>query len=418
MPLPTHSHAASPLAATAPSTPLGPFEDTAVTWATWVTLMGFVGVIALALLAAGPVARRIGSDTLAAVTVRLSRAAVVLGLLAVPAVLTSLAHEAAADRAGKSGQAGYDYGAAWNALFDGTNAGRLSGLEVTLVLVGAVLVAPLAVRRVAASPARPWLLSLGLGAGAIALGTTKFPDEVPADWGRTTFETGMWMLHLLGGAVWLGGLAGLALLASSRVVAPADRGAFWSPVIRRFSAAAMSCVAAVALSGLFLYWEHVDGPSQLLSTMYGRVLGVKILIFGTLLLLGVFNQFWLHPRVDALRAAGDERPLRTLLVREFPLVVTAEALLGAALLFVAPFLHGSARNQAFQADAAQHSTVGLDDLPRLPDKEVTLSTWEWGTAETLAVIAVMLGGYWISGLLARRRTAVAATGHPDGLAQA
>ncbi|MFC7641082.1 CopD family protein [Streptosporangium lutulentum] len=65
----------------------------------------------------------------------------------------------------------------------------------------------------------------------------------------------------------------------------------------------MSCVAAIMLSGLFLYWEHVDGPSQLFTTMYGRVLGVKILIFGTMLLLGVFNQFWLHPRIEALRAA-------------------------------------------------------------------------------------------------------------------
>ncbi|WP_392871864.1 copper resistance D family protein [Streptomyces sp. LN499] len=244
-------------------------------------------------------------------TVRLSRLAVVLGVLAAPAVLAGLAHNA-------SEEGGYDFGAAWNSLYDGSNAGRLSGLEVTLVLVGAALIAPLAVRRVAARPARQWLLTAGLCAGAVALGTTKFPDEVPDDWGRSSFETLMWMLHLLGGAVWLGGVAGLAVLALSRVVAPADRGAFWSPVIRRFSAAAMSCVAAITLSGLFLYWGHVDGPSQLFTTMYGRVLGVKILIFGALLLLGVFNQFWLHPRVDALRAAGDERPLRKLLVREFP----------------------------------------------------------------------------------------------------
>jgi len=34
------------------------------------------------------------------------------------------------------------------------------------------------------------------------------------------------------------------------------------------------------------------------TTMYGRVLGVKILIFGTLLLLGAANQFWLHPRAS------------------------------------------------------------------------------------------------------------------------
>ena len=57
--------------------------------------------------------------------------------------------------------------------------------------------------------------------------------------------------------------------------------------------------------------------------MYGRVLGVKILIFGTLLLLGAANKFWLHPRSEALRAAGDQRPLRAILTRRFPVLVTA-----------------------------------------------------------------------------------------------
>ncbi|WP_371794484.1 copper resistance D family protein [Streptomyces sp. NBC_01718] len=176
------------------------------------------------------------------------------------------------------------------------------------------------------------------------------------------------------------------------------------PAIRRFSVAAMTCVAAIALSGLFLYWEHVDGPSQLATTMYGRVLGVKILIFGTMLLLGVFNQFWLHPRVDALRGAGDQRPLHTLLLRKFPVTVAAETLLGLTVLFVAPFLHGSARNQAFQAGIAQHSTIAVDDLPKLPPKEVSMSTWVWGTTETVTLIALMIAAYLISGSLARRRT--------------
>ncbi|MYS19896.1 copper resistance protein CopD [Streptomyces sp. SID4948] len=389
------------LAAAAPSTPLGPFEDSAVAWTTWVTLMGFVGLVALALTAAGPAARAIGSDALAAVTARLTRVAVVLGVLAVPAVLTDLAHDA-------SESGGYDYGAAWNSLYDGSNAGRLSGLEVTLVLVGALLIVPLTVRTVASGAARRWLLAAGLAAGAVALGTTKFPDAVPDDWGRIVFETAMWMLHLLGGSVWIGGLAGLLLLVLPGAVDPADRGAFWSPAIRRFSAAAMSCVAAIALSGLFLYWEHVDGLSQLTSTMYGRVLGVKILIFGALLLLGVFNQFWLHPRVDALRAAGDRRPLHTLLVREFPATVAVEVLLGTTVLFVAPFLHGSARNQAFQAAAAEHSAVSPDDLPKIPVKEVSASTWLWGSTETVLIIALMIAGYVLSGRLARRRGAAAA----------
>lgn len=392
-------------AAPLPSTPLGPFEDSAVTWTTWVTLMGFVGVVALALIAAGPAARQVGADALAAVTARLSRAAVVLGVLAVPAVLTNLALSP------KTGR--YDYSAAWNSLYDGTNDGRLSGLEVTFLLAGVAAIAPLALRGLAAGPARRPLLTAGLGAGAVALGTTKFPDAVPTDWGRSVFETIVWMMHLLGGAIWLGGVAGLALLTLPGAVARADLHAFWSPAIRRFSATAMSCVAAIALSGLFLYWEHVDGLSQLFTTMYGRVLGVKILIFGTLLLLGAANQFWLHPRIDALRAAGDDRSLSTILLRRFPAVVALEALLGMSVLFVAPFLHGSARNQAFQADAARAATAPLTKLPKLPVKQAAASTWALGTLETLAVVALMIGGYWLSGRLARRRGGIPAAAAPQ-----
>jgi putative copper export protein len=385
----------------APSTPLGPFVDSAVAWTTWVTLMGFVGLVTLALVTAGSPARRISADTLAAVTTRLVSVAAALGVLAVPAVLTDLAHDA-------SDSGGYDYGSAWNSLYDGTNAGRLSGLEVTLSLVGAALIAPLVVRSVATGRARNWLLGAGLAAGACALGTTKFPADVPALFSEKGFETAIWMLHLLGGAIWMGGLAGLLLLALPGAIAAADRGAFWSATIRRFSAVAMGSVAAILLSGLFLYWEHVDGPSQLFTTMYGRVLGVKILIFGTLLLLGIVNQFWLHPRIEAMRAAGDDRPLRMVLVREFRATVAVELLLLLSVLFVAPFLSGSARNQSFQAEAAKQAAPGTKKLPKIPAKEVTTSTWVWGITETIVVIAVMVAGYYLSGRLARRRVSATA----------
>jgi len=387
-------------AAPPPSTPLGPFLDSALDWTTWITLMGFVGLLSLALAAAGPAARRIAPEVLGSVTVRLARAAAALGVLAVPAVLSDLAH-------GASLAGGYDYSSAWSSLYDGHGDGWLSGLEVTFSLAGALLVAPLAFRAVAASRARCWLLGAGLAAGVVALGTTKFPDQVPADWGRTVFETVIWMLHLLGGAIWIGGLAGLVLLALPGGVPQACAGPFWSVAIRRFSAAAMTSVAAITASGLFLYWEHVDGPGQLVTTMYGRVLGVKILIFGVLLLLGMFNQFWLHPRIEALRASGDERPLRTILTRQFPALVAAELLLGLSVLFVAPFLHGSARNQAFQASAAARGASGQATLPKIAPKQVSASTWIEGTAETVAIVAVMIAGYRVSGRLARRRTAAA-----------
>lgn len=246
-------------------------------------------------------------------------------LRAVPAVLSDLAH-------GASQSGGYDYAAAWDSLYDGAG-GLYSGLQVTLPPIGAVLLAGLASPRVATGRARPWLLGGALAAGAVALATAKFPADASDGWGRTIFETGVWMLHLFGGAIWIGGLTGL--------------------------------------------------------------------------LLGMANQFWLHPRIEALRAAGDQRPLRALLVRQFPALVAAELLLVMTVLFVAPFLHGSARNQAVQANAAAHVTSAAAPLPKIPPKQVSASTWAWGTAETLVVIAVMIAGYRVSGCLARSRTAAA-----------
>jgi putative copper export protein len=377
----------------APSTPLGSFSESFRSWTTWSTLMGFVGVAAFALIAAGPAARRAGEAVTLATTRRLARTAAVLGLLGLAALI-------AAD--------------SWATVFDGSTGGLLAGLEFTLLALGAVLVLPLAFGRLAAGPSRAWLLTGAVLAGVVSLGTTKFPVQAPDPWGRTVFETGMWLLHLSGGGVWLGGLLGLLVLALPGGVPTGQRGAFWGPAIRRFSVAAMSCVAAIALSGLWFYWEHVDGPTQLVTTMYGRVLGVKILIFGVLLLLGMANQFWLHPRIDALRAGGDTRPLLVLLTREFPAVVALEAVLVLSVLMVAPFLHGSARDQAFQADAAKTAPAGTTTLPRIGAKEVSTSTWLYGTAETVAVIAIMAGGYRVSGRLARRRTvSVPAEGHPE-----
>jgi putative copper export protein len=398
-------------AAAPPSTPLGPWADSAVAWTTWITLMGFVGLTVLALAGVGPPARRTSTETLARITSRLAKAGVTIGVLAVPAVLTDLAQ-------GASQSGGYDYAAAWDSLYDGSTAGLFSGLEITLSLVGATLIAPLAFGAVAVGRLRNWLLGAGLAAGAVSLAVTKFPDDSGGDWGKTIIETVVWMMHLFGGAIWIGGLAGLLVVALPGAVELPSRPAFWSAAIRRFSVLAMSCVAAIALSGLFLYWEHVDGPEQLFTTMYGRTLGVKILIFGVLVLLGIANQFFLHPRIEALRAAGDQRTLQAILVRQFPAVVAVELLLGLTVLLAAPFLHGSARNQAFQAQPSVYQSAPAGSLPKIPPKQASASTWIEGTAETIAVAAVMIAGYRVSGRLAKRRVGTAitpASEEPDDL---
>ena len=78
-----------------------------------------------------------------------------------PAVLTDLAHDA-------SESGGYDYGAAWTSLYDGSNEGRLSGLAVTLSLVPFSSPIAMPVRWVAGNlPTYELALSLGILAVSI-----------------------------------------------------------------------------------------------------------------------------------------------------------------------------------------------------------------------------------------------------------
>ena len=420
----TSGTAPSVVTAAKASTPLGPLQDGVVAWTAWITLMTLVGVTALGVLVTGPVTARSATRVGDAARRRLSRVALVAGVLYLPALLLNLAHDGSDD-------GGYDLSTV-RAQFTTGFAGFLLSLGLLLTVVAIALLIP----GVSRTRGRQ-LLTGSLIASAIALLTTKFPADIPPNWPRTIFQTVMWCGHLLGAAVWIGGLVGLLALALPGVVGAEDRSAFWPPAIRRFSIVAMSCVGALTLSGLWLYWVHIDGIHQLVSTMYGRVLGVKLLGFGGLLAIGAFNQFVLSPKLDALRAAGEQgSSAMAVAARHFRGAIAIEVVLGFAVLLIAPFLGGSARNQAFQAAAADLTQrtgsvaftpsglqPGLTDYTvRIPGDaaqrvSVTFSSTDLAVpAQTVAAVRTAPGTYRVSGYYTAQigtwQAAVAVDGTP------
>jgi uncharacterized membrane protein len=193
-------------------------------------------------------------------------------------------------------------------------------------------------------------------------------------------------------AVWIGGLVGLVALAVRKGVPTLGRSRFWPSAIRRFSMMAMACVGVVTLSGLWLYWTHVGAISQLRSTLYGRSLLVKLVLVAVLVALGGFNHLWLKPRVEGMHATHDGLGINSLVDRHFRGVVAVEVLLGVGVLFVVPYLSGSARNQVFQtkvADISQTKTAGAAVVkftpsglqPGLTNYDVTVSGVEAKSVE-------------------------------------
>lgn len=225
--------------------------------------------------------------------------------------------------------------------------------SVVLVAAAATLIAlflPQARRRLNALALTALPLSLAVTLiGAVPATKPKNADKVlDLVFGQT---------HIVSGVVWVGGLAVLAALATSRGRLGEGAGLMWADIWRRFSLVALICVGAVLTSGLWLSWKHVGSISQLWTTTYGLFVLVKMLLVVAMMAAGAVNQFWLMPRIVKAREDDDTSSLLHLTLRHFPKVVWGEVALGIAVLAVVPFLSGSARSEAGSPPAVSDGSV-------------------------------------------------------------
>ncbi len=158
----------------------------------------------------------------------------------------------------------------------------------TAVLAAAVMLASLPVLRWSWTP----LLLAGSLVTLVPLGLTGHSSAG----GSHDLATNSLLIHLVAAGLWAGGL--LALLAH------AIRGGEHAGLAaRRFSAVALWCFAAMALSGVVNALVRVL-PSDLLTTDYGRLVVAK---FVALCLLGVLGWRQRRTGVAALQADPSDR---------------------------------------------------------------------------------------------------------------
>ncbi|MCK0176668.1 cytochrome c oxidase assembly protein [Mycolicibacterium sp. F2034L] len=124
--------------------------------------------------------------------------------------------------------------------------------------------------------------------------------------GDHDLATNSLVVHLVAGALWAGGL--LALLALTL-----RRGAHADVAARRFSAVALWCFVAMALSGLINALVRIT-PAELVQTTYGRLVVAKVV---ALVLLGALGWQQRRRGVAALQADPEARgPLMRLALME------------------------------------------------------------------------------------------------------
>jgi copper transport protein len=156
-------------------------------------------------------------------------------------------------------------------------------------------------------------------------------------------------LHLSAGAIWLGGLVGLALTL------PAIRGRRRDAVtvVARFSTVAAGVLALLAASGFVMGWRIIGSWDGLFGTTYGRLLMVKVGIALVVVGIAAWNRWRLLPRVT--NAVGHEEGVTAAgLVSR---TVVAEACLLFAVIGVTGFLVNQPPREQPDAAAPAAGTV-------------------------------------------------------------
>ena len=198
---------------------------------------------------------------------------------------------------------------AWSVLTD-TGFGRVWAARL---LIGALLAATAWLRGL--DNKQHWRRIIQLALAAAFLASLAWAGHGAATPGATgdihlTADT----LHLIAVGAWVGGLLPFALfLKAMRTQALCG----WEPsaiaAVRHFSTIGMIAVGTILATGAVNTWNLVGSADALLSTAYGQLLLLKLLLFAAMVCIAADNRWRLSPRLGSgehNRKARTQQPHR------------------------------------------------------------------------------------------------------------
>lgn len=163
-------------------------------------------------------------------------------------------------------------------------------------------------------------LWLALGLGALILLTVSLFSHAVAARDSSLSIAADW-LHLLAMALWVGGLAQfIVVIGPLRRAYQAEAPALLGRLVTQFSVFARIAVVILIVTGFYAAWLQVGSVEGLLTTLYGRTLLVKLLLFAPLLMIAAVNLVVTQRALNAGQMIWSRR-LRGLVGAEFGLTI-------------------------------------------------------------------------------------------------
>jgi len=117
-------------------------------------------------------------------------------------------------------------------------------------------------------------------------------------------------LHLIGAAIWVGGLVflGLAVGAARKTLDDRERIALFRQLGRRFLIVGGIALLVAIGTGIDLASDRLASFGDLFDTDYGKRLAEKVAVVIAVVLLTAFHSFVQGPKLSRLREQALERP--------------------------------------------------------------------------------------------------------------
>lgn len=226
-----------------------------------------------------------------------------------------------------------------------------ASLGAQFAVAGLVKIAAAAVLAALLLPRRPAPAPLLLGAGAVALGAATLTTHAAARMEGGPLLLAASALHILGAAIWVGGIP-FFVMALGRL----RDGAAFRLVGARFSRMSMAGVACILVSAAAMTLLYIGSWSGVYGTAYGVMVSGKAVMFAALLLLGLGNFLV----VERLRADPGASVLR---LRRF---AEAEIGIGFTVFFAAASLTSVPPAVDLVQDRVTWSEIVERNTPRMP----------------------------------------------------
>ena len=165
------------------------------------------------------------------------------------------------------------------------------------------------------------------------------------------------VLHQIGAALWLGGIAQLLAIWMLKFRNPSENVA-WARLLSRFSTIGIASVAILFITGIPMGWIYIQTIDGLIGTGYGNLLSVKLMLLAMVLGFAAYN-------FKAARyATGSGNYTDT--GQRVPYFIEAEAFILISILFTAAALSSQPPSADIPDLTASFREVAATFTPRIP----------------------------------------------------